>query len=61
MSKIKITKIRSVIGRPERQKRTMEALGLRKMNQTVVKEDTPEILGMVRKVNHLVEVENIKK
>jgi len=50
-----------VIGRPERQKRTMEALGLRKMNQTVVKEDTPEILGMVRKVNHLVEVENIKK
>ena len=50
-----------MIGRPERQKRTMEALGLRKMNQTVVKEDTPEILGMVRKVNHLVEVENIKK
>ena len=59
MSKIKITKVRSVIGRPERQKRTMQALGLRKMNQTVEKEATPEILGMVSKVSHLVKVENI--
>lgn len=59
MSKIKITKIRSVINRPERQKRTMEALGLRKMNQTVEMNATPEILGMVRKVNHLVKVENV--
>ena len=59
MSKIKITKVRSVIGRPERQKRTMEALGLRKMNQVVEMNATPEILGMVRKVNHLVKVENI--
>jgi large subunit ribosomal protein L30 len=59
MSKIKITKVRSIIGRPERQKRTMEALGLRKMNQTVEMNATPEILGMVRKVNHLVKVENV--
>ena len=59
MSKIKITKIRSVINRPERQKRTMEALGLRKMNQTVEMNATPAILGMVRKVNHLVKVENV--
>jgi len=59
MSKIKITKVRSVIGRTERQKRTMEALGLRKINQTVEMNATPEILGMVRKVNHLVKVENV--
>jgi len=59
MSKIKITQVRSVIGRPKDQKLTMEALGLRKMNQSVEKESNPEILGMVRKVNHLVRVENI--
>jgi len=59
MSKIKITQVRSVIGRPENQKRTMVALGLKKMNQSVEKEPNPEILGMVRKVNHLVKVENI--
>lgn len=59
MSKIKITQVRSVIGRPKNQKLTMEALGLRKMNQSVEKESNPEILGMVRKVNHLVRVENI--
>ena len=59
MSKIKITKVRSIIGRPENQKLTMIALGLRKMNQFVEKDASPEILGMVRKVNHLVKVENI--
>ena len=59
MSKIKITKVRSVIGQTVRQKRTMEALGLRKMNKTVEMNATPEILGMVRKVNHLVKVENV--
>jgi len=59
MSKIKITKVASVIGQTERQKRTMVALGLRKMNQTVQMNATPEILGMVRKVNHLVKVENV--
>ncbi|MFN5423367.1 MAG: 50S ribosomal protein L30 [bacterium] len=59
MKKIKITKVKSVIDRPERQKRTMEALGLGKLNATVEVEATPQILGMVRKVNHLVKVEEI--
>jgi large subunit ribosomal protein L30 len=59
MKKLKITKIKSVIDRPERQKRTMEALGLKKLNATVELEATPQILGMVRKVNHLVKVEEI--
>ena len=57
MSKIKITQTKSVIDRSLRQKKTMFALGLRKMNQTVEVEATPQILGMVTKVNHLVKVE----
>jgi large subunit ribosomal protein L30 len=56
MKKIKITQVKSVIDRPERQKRTMAALGLRKVNATVEVEATPQILGMVRKVDHLVAV-----
>lgn len=56
-NKIKITQVRSIIDRPKRQKDTMKALGLRKMNQSVVHEATPQILGMVRKVSHLVSVE----
>ncbi len=59
MAKIRVTKVKSVIKRPENQKRTMEALGLHKMNQTVEHEDTPNILGMIRKVNHLVSVETV--
>jgi large subunit ribosomal protein L30 len=59
MSKIKITQVKSVIDRNIRQKRTMVALGLRKVNQTVEVEATPQILGMVAKVNHLIKVENI--
>ena len=59
MSKIKITQIRSKIGSPKRQKDTLEALGLRKLNSSVEKEATPQILGMVRKVNHLVKVEEL--
>jgi large subunit ribosomal protein L30 len=57
MKKIKITQVKSVIDRPERQKRTMEALGLRKLNSSVEVEATAQILGMVRKVTHLVKVE----
>jgi len=56
---IKITQVRSNIGRPERQKRTLVALGLRKNNQTVEVEGTPQVLGMVNKVKHLVSVEEI--
>ena len=59
MKKIRITQIKSTIDRPERQKRTMVALGLKKMNATVEVEATPQILGMVTKVNHLVKVETI--
>ena len=57
MEKIKITQVRSAIDRAQRVKDTLTALGLRKMNQSVVKEVTPQISGMVAKVAHLVEVE----
>ncbi len=59
MAKIRITQIKSVIDRSERQKKTIQALGLRKINHSVEVEATPAIIGMVRKVNHLVAVENI--
>jgi large subunit ribosomal protein L30 len=59
MAKIKVTKVKSVIKRPKNQKRIMESLGLHKMNQTVEHEDTPNILGMINKVNHLVSVETV--
>ena len=57
MAKIKITQVKSIIDRSERQKKTMSALGLKKLNATVEVEATPQILGMVSKVNHLVKVE----
>ena len=56
MAKIKIKQIRSAINRPARQKATIKALGLSKMNQVVEHEATPQILGMVKKVQHLIEV-----
>ena len=59
MKKIKITQVRSGIGRPLRQKRTLQALGLRKMQHSVEHLATPQILGMVAKVQHLVSVEEI--
>ena len=55
-AQIKIKQIKSRIGAPAVQKRTLDALGLKKMNHTVIKEDTPSILGMVECVRHLVEV-----
>jgi len=58
MAKIKITQVKSAIDRPERQKRTVAALGIKKMHQTVELEATPQILGMVNKVQHLIKVEN---
>ncbi len=57
MPTIKITQVRSVIRMPEDQKRTMVALGLRRMNQTVEHEATPQIRGMASKVRHLVRVD----
>ena len=60
MAKIRVTQVKSKIGRPERQKRTMLALGLKKMNQTVEHEVTSQVLGMVKKVAHLLKVEEVK-
>jgi large subunit ribosomal protein L30 len=59
MAKIKITQVKSGIDRSERQKQTLIALGLRKMNATKEVEATPQILGMVNKVSHLVKVETL--
>ena len=59
MSKLKITIVRSIIGRPEKHRRIIQALGLRKLNQTVVHQDNPAIRGMIRKVKHLVRTEEI--
>lgn len=59
MAKIKITQIKSVIDRSERQKRTIQALGLSKINMSVEVEATPAIIGMVKAVNHLVAIEKI--
>ncbi len=60
MGKVKITQVKSVIDRPKKQKDTMKALGLNKISQSVVHEATPQIMGMVNKVGHLVEVEEVK-
>ena len=60
MGKLKITQVRSAIRRDEKQKRTIEALGLHRLHQTVIHQDAPQIRGMVRKVAHLLHVEEIK-
>jgi len=59
MKKIKITQIKSGIDRPERQKQTLVALGLNKLHATKEVEATPQILGMINKVSHLVKVEEL--
>lgn len=59
MGKIKVTQVKSAINRPERQKRTLVALGLRKLHKTIEVEATPQVLGMVSKVSHLVTVEEV--
>ena len=56
MTKIKLKQVRSRIGRPKDQKRTLDALGLRKMNAVVEHDATPQILGMVNKIKHLITV-----
>lgn len=57
MAKVKITQVKSLIDRPKRQKETVKALGLKKINDVVVKDVTPQIEGMIDKVSHLVKVE----
>ncbi|MBN2638128.1 MAG: 50S ribosomal protein L30 [Bacteroidales bacterium] len=59
MKKYKVTQVRSAINRPARQKRTLEALGFKKLNQTREMEGTPQILGMIDKVKHLLKVEEL--
>lgn len=58
MAKILIKQVKSRINRPARQKKTLDALGLKKLNQVVEKEATPQVLGMINTVRHLVEVTN---
>ncbi|MBL4578298.1 MAG: 50S ribosomal protein L30 [Flavobacteriales bacterium] len=59
MAKIKVKQIKSKINSTQRQKKTLQALGIKKMQQVVEHEGTPQILGMVRKVSHLVSVEEV--
>ncbi|HOF04748.1 MAG TPA: 50S ribosomal protein L30 [Syntrophales bacterium] len=58
--KLKVTLIRSYIGRPEKHRRVLRGMGLMKMNKTVILDDTPEIRGMVNKVCHLVSMEEVE-
>lgn len=60
MKKIRITLVKSVIDRPETAKRTVAALGLRKLNASVEVDATPQILGMVRRAGHLLKVEEVQ-
>jgi len=57
MAKIKVTQLKSGIKKPQNQKRTLEALGLKRIGQVVEHDDTPNILGMINKVKHLVSIE----
>ena len=59
MAKVKITQVKSIIDRPETQKRTIRALGFTRLNQTIEKEATPQIMGMINQVAHLLKVENV--
>jgi len=59
MAKVRITQVKSKIGQPESQKKILAALGIRKMHQTVEHDDTPQIMGMVIKLKHLVKVEKL--
>ncbi|MFA4916669.1 MAG: 50S ribosomal protein L30 [Syntrophales bacterium] len=59
--KLKITQIRSYIGRPEKQRQILRGMGLGKLNRTVVLNNTPEIRGMVKKVIHLLSVEDLEE
>ncbi len=59
MTRLRVTQVRSVIGRPRPQRDTIRSLGLKRMHDVVVKEDRPEIRGMLFKVSHLVKVEEV--
>lgn len=59
MSKVRITQVRSVIDQPKRQKATLEALGLKRISQSREHELTPQIKGMIKKIEHLVKIEEV--
>jgi large subunit ribosomal protein L30 len=59
MAKLKITQVKSSIGSTKRQKLTLEALGIKKLNRPVIHEATPQIVGMVNKMRHLISVEEV--
>lgn len=61
MARLKVTQVRSVIDRPKDQKATVRALGLHRINDSVTKDDRPEIRGMIGKVSHLVRVEEVEE
>lgn len=61
LKKLSITQVRSRIGRPEKHRRTLDALGLKRHQQTVVHEDTPAIRGMIEQIPHLVQVEEVEE
>jgi len=61
VKKFKITQVRSRIGRPAIQKRTLDALGVRRINRSVIVTGTPQIEGMINKVKHLISVEEVKE
>lgn len=61
MARLKVTQVRSVIDRPKDQKATVRALGLHRINDSVLKDDRPEVRGMIRKVSHLVRVEEVQE
>ncbi len=61
MKKLKITQVRSTIDKPLDQKKTIKALGLGRINRSVIHDDTPQIRGMIRKVSHLVKVEEVEE
>ena len=61
VKQLKIKLVRSVIGRPQKQREVVKGLGLRRINSEVIREDRPETRGMIRKIPHLIEVEELKK
>jgi large subunit ribosomal protein L30 len=60
MARLKVTQVRSVIGSKQNQRNTLRTLGLKRINDAVVKEDRPEIRGMIATVNHLVKIEEVE-
>jgi len=61
VKQLKIKLVRSVIGRPRKQREVVKGLGLRKLNSEVIREDRPETRGMIRKIPHLIKVEELEK